>query len=224
MTVNPSQRATEVARALFERSVEWSYCKNGWTFKQWVENDPEQAEREWENRRAYYEDQASAAQAAIAALGGHRLAYNTEQPTTVEVPLEDVIVHESDVDPNAEVRDSETGELIFPARKAPFHVVPALDAHRAGGVGVDLEELERVVKLATKDVSGPAQPLPWSRKSDGFGDVWLEDAAGKFVGYKGDLVEEDWNALLAAINAVPSLIASLRAARASTPDGGEEHE
>lgn len=34
----------------------------------------------------------------------------------------DAILHHV-ADPNAEVRDSETGELIFPARKAPFRLI-----------------------------------------------------------------------------------------------------
>jgi hypothetical protein len=37
--------------------------------------------------------------------------------------LVDVIIHHSDRHPRAEVRDSETGEVIFPAVKGPLTVI-----------------------------------------------------------------------------------------------------
>lgn len=79
---------------------------------------------------------------------------------------------------------------------------------------VDLDELERVLKLATEDLSGAPVPLPWTRKSDGFGDIWLEAAGGELIGSADGLDHpEDWDALLAAVNALPSLISELRSAR-----------
>jgi hypothetical protein len=38
-------------------------------------------------------------------------------------------------DPNAEIRDSETGEVIFPARKAPFRVIDGVCVCVARGDG-----------------------------------------------------------------------------------------
>lgn len=36
-------------------------------------------------------------------------------------------------DPNAEIRDSETGEVLFPARKAPLRVVASNPVNEGGG-------------------------------------------------------------------------------------------
>lgn len=43
--------------------------------------------------------------------------------TRVFTEPSEVVFHDDGSDPNAEVRDSETGEVIFPARKVRFHVV-----------------------------------------------------------------------------------------------------
>lgn len=44
------------------------------------------------------------------------------EPTIVTIPLDGVIMGHCE-DPRAEVRDSETGEVIFPAIKGPLRIV-----------------------------------------------------------------------------------------------------
>lgn len=46
---------------------------------------------------------------------------NDEEPTRIEMPA-DTIFHEPE-DPYAEVRDPDSGEVIFPAVKRPFKLI-----------------------------------------------------------------------------------------------------
>ena len=46
-----------------------------------------------------------------------------EEPTIVNIDWDKAIIHESGRHPRAEVRDPDTGEVIFPAVKGPLQLI-----------------------------------------------------------------------------------------------------